>query len=1183
MICGTCAAENPSTHRFCHACGSALTPACAGCGAELVEGHAFCGTCGMRHDAVAAPTVASAVPESVDERRHVSVLFVDLVGFTTLSEDRDPEAVRELLSTYFDHARTIVARYGGTIEKFIGDAVMAVWGTPVALADDAERAVRAGLDLVDAVAAMDEGVPGAPLAARAGVVSGEAAVKLDAVHQGMVAGDVVNTAARVQSAAEPGAVLVDEATRAATSSSIDYRDAGEHLLKGKAEPVRLHRAAEVVAGTGGALRFDGLEAPFLGRDRELRMVKELFHDSAEQSRTRLVLVSGAAGVGKSRIGWEFFKYLDGISQFTWWHVGRCESFGDGLAYGAFVDMVRTRLKVEEGDLDATILDKLRAGLDEFVADPEERQWLLPRLAVLLGVADRLPDGSSAVSGESLFGGWRLFLERLAEQEPVVLVFEDFQNADDGLLEFVQHLLDWSTGVPIFILALTRPELLDERHDLLGHRRNVTPLHVEPLSDEVMASMLDALVRGMPPALRDDLAARAEGLPLFAIETIRMLIDRDQVVPRDGVYVLASPLADVGELGVPPTFQAITAARLDHLPDPVRRLVKDVAVLGLSFTLAEVQQMVTATGSLDPEEVEGLLVDLVRRDVLTMQSDVRASDAGHYRFVQKLMRTVAYETISRRDRKARHLAVAEHLGLRQDAEELSGKIAGHLLSAADAVPEDDDVTDLRRVAARHLGQAGDRNRLLAAHREALRNYQRALEHVDTDAEVARLSELAGQSAYRCGDWEAALAHATEARTIFEALGDSGGTARMAALQGDSLGALDRLDDALAALLPVQTSLGADSSPSDRAALGNAIASTYMGMGNVEDADRWLGITLKEAEAAGAWEVLARAMNVRAQTMLATGQPVMGRALLIGALELGLEHDLASRCAIQTGNLAVLGRHDDLETARRYALEGLEHARRAGSPVDEAWLTGILALIEVEAGRWDQAPVADALERGMLGGQWSRWSALIPAVLLATWQGTDEEGTTDYVTESAEDIQGRVAEHAVGALRAARGGDWSVTLGHAREAVELARSTFLSLADEFPIFWPLGVEAALELGRVEDARELVDVVGTAPLGLRSRLVGALLAVLDARVRAAEGDAGGVEEQFRDGIRRLEEIGHLAQHAKAQLDLAEWLASTDRVGDAQRAAQEAAASCARLGAKPWSERAARLLGVAEGSAVG
>ena len=1114
----------------------------------------------------------------------MSVLFVDLVGFTTLSEDRDPEAVRELLSAYFDEARTIVSRYGGTIEKFIGDAVMAVWGTPVALADDAERAVRAGMDLVDAVAAMGEGSPGAPLAARAGVVSGEAAVKLDAVQQGMVAGDVVNTAARVQSAAEPGTVLVDEATRTATSSSIDYRDAGEHLLKGKADPVRLFRAAEVVAGTGGALRFDGLEAPFLGRDRELRMVKELFHDSAEQSRVRLVLVSGAAGVGKSRIGWEFFKYLDGISQLALWHVGRCESFGDGLAYGAFVSMVRTRLKVDEGDVDATVFAKLRAGLDEFVADAEERQWLLPRLAVLLGVADRLPDGPSAVSGESLFSGWRIFLERLAEREPVVLLFEDFQNADQGLLEFVQHLLDWSSGSPIFILALTRPELLDESNGLMDHRRNVTPLYVEPLSDEVVGDMLDALVGGLPPDLRADLAARAEGLPLFAVETIRMLIDRDQVIPRDGVYVLASPLADVGDLAVPPTFQAITAARLDHLPETVRRLVKDVAVLGLSFTLAEVQQMVTATGSLDPDEVEELLVDLVRRDVLTMQADVRASDAGHYRFVQKLMRTVAYETISRRDRKSRHLAVAEHLDARPDAEEYSGKIAGHLLSAAAAVPEDDEATDLRRTAARHLGQAGDRNRMLAAHREAVRNYERALEHLDADDdEVVRLSELAGRSAYLCGDWQAALAHATRARDLFEQSGDGGGTARMAALQGDSLGALDRLDEALQVMLPVQEDLDDDASPSDRAVLGNAIASNYMVQGDIEEADRWLGITLKEAEAAGAWDVLARAMNVRGQAMIASGQPVLGRALIIAALELGLEHDLASRCAIQYGNLAILARHEDLDGARRHALDGLEHARRAGSLYDEAWLDGVLALIELESGRWDVAPVGEALERGRIGGQSSRWSTLVPAALLATWRGTDEVGTDDYVTESADDIQGRVAEHAVAAIRATRVQDWPVVLDEVGKANDLVQLGLGLRADEFPVFWPLGVEGALALGRVDAARTHVDVVGTTPPGHRTRLISALLNVLDARVRAAEGGVDGVEQQFRDGIRRLEEIGHLPWHAKSQLDLAEWLATTDRRADAQLAAEEAAASCARLGAKPWSERANRLLGVAEETVVG
>jgi len=276
----------------------------------------------------------------VAERRLCSVLFCDVVGFTPLSEARDPEAVRELLSRYFGVARTVISRYGGLVEKFIGDAVMAVWGTPTATEGDAERAVRAALDLVSAVEALgaEAGVPG--LAARAGVVTGVVAVTLGAVGEGMVAGDAVNTAARVQAAAEPGQVLTDAATQRLAGSAVGFADAGEHALKGKAEPARLWRATRVVSAVGGAQRVDGLEAPLTGRDVELRTVKDLFHAAADRRVPRLVLVSGPAGVGKSRLGWEFEKYADGLAAEVWWHRGRCLSYGEGVAFWALAEIVR---------------------------------------------------------------------------------------------------------------------------------------------------------------------------------------------------------------------------------------------------------------------------------------------------------------------------------------------------------------------------------------------------------------------------------------------------------------------------------------------------------------------------------------------------------------------------------------------------------------------------------------------------------------------------------------------------------------------------------------------------------------------------------------------------------------------------------------------------------------------------
>jgi hypothetical protein len=307
------------------------------------------------------------------------------------------------------------------VEKFIGDAVMAVWGTPVAQEDDAERAVRAALDLVAAVTALGEEVGAQELRARAGVLTGQAVANLDAVGQGMVAGDLVNTAARIQAAAEPGSVLVGETTRRASERAVAFEEIGEHALKGKAEPVALYRALRVTAARGGALRSERLEAPFVGRDRELRLVKELFHGSADEQRAQLALVTGIAGIGKSRLAWEFEKYVDGLAMDAFWHRGRCLSYGEGVAYWALAEMVRMRCRILEDEEPESAHQKLRLALEEYILDVDERAWVEPRLAHLLGLEEGAPGDQ-----ENLFSAWRILFERLAEQSPTILVFEDLQ-------------------------------------------------------------------------------------------------------------------------------------------------------------------------------------------------------------------------------------------------------------------------------------------------------------------------------------------------------------------------------------------------------------------------------------------------------------------------------------------------------------------------------------------------------------------------------------------------------------------------------------------------------------------------------------------------------------------------------------------------------------------------------------
>ena len=308
----------------------------------------FCGECGtdLRAGAPAAASEAAEAPTA--ERRLVSILFADLVGFTTLSESRDAEAVRELLNRYFETATQIIGSYGGTVEKFIGDAVMAVWGAPTAFEDDAERAVRSALDLVAAVQAIGTEI-GADLLLRAGVLTGEAAVTLGAANQGMVAGDLVNTASRLQSVAPPGTVLVGESTMQAASGAIAFEPAGEQLLKGKAAPVPAFRALRVVARRGGAGRNEQLEAPFVGRGPELRMLKDFHVATGAERRPRLVSIVGQGGIGKSRLVWEFQKYMDGVTEVVYWHQGRSPAYGEGISFWALAEMVRGRAAITEAD------------------------------------------------------------------------------------------------------------------------------------------------------------------------------------------------------------------------------------------------------------------------------------------------------------------------------------------------------------------------------------------------------------------------------------------------------------------------------------------------------------------------------------------------------------------------------------------------------------------------------------------------------------------------------------------------------------------------------------------------------------------------------------------------------------------------------------------------------------------
>jgi tetratricopeptide (TPR) repeat protein len=700
-------------------------------------------------------------------------------------------------------------------------------------------------------------------------------------------------------------------------------------------------------------------------------------------------------------------------------------------------MLRMRLRIAEGDSDEAIVARLDEGLLRHVPDAEERAWLRPRLAVLLGAEGAVVRGADELSRDSLFAGWRRFLERLAESLPVVLLFEDLQSADTGLLDFVDHLLEWSADRPIFIVGLTRPELHELRPAWSTHRQNASVLSLEPLRAETLERVVDALVDGLPTATRAQLAARAEGVPLFAIETVRMLIDRDIVVPRDGRYVLAGTLDVLDDLDVPPTMQALVAARLDSLSEAERRVVKDVSVLGLSFSPAVAAALERAVGGVPDDQVDGLLAGLARKGILTIRSDARSPEAGQYRFAQKVMRSVAYGTLSRRDRKQRHLAVAAHLVATVDPDDLPGVIASHYLDAADAVPEDPDASELRSTAVLHLERAGQRARLLAASDEAERYFERALAMASSDADRARLAELAGMMLYRNGDAGRALERFRVAEEVHEANGNLTGLATIASLQGDALVDLDRPADALELMTTVHRRLGGEVLDAATARLANGIAIGHTAAGDYDEAMPWLERASTAAEAAGDWDILARSLNVRGVLLLIQGdRPVEGLALVKAALELGLQHDLPTRVVLQCGNLALELLAKDLEQAERYALQGVEHAKRVGDRFTELFAASSLAHVHLAQGAWDRID-EEQLRQQIRGVQSSqRMAHLVVLAGLALWRGDDRAMEAIEVDQTAAvDPSVREQQLILEALLATHRGDLEAAMLAGKQAIDL----------------------------------------------------------------------------------------------------------------------------------------------------
>jgi class 3 adenylate cyclase/tetratricopeptide (TPR) repeat protein len=1098
----------------------------------------------------------------------VSVLFADLVGFTSLSESRDAEEVRDLLSRYFDSCRRLVELYGGVVEKFIGDAVMAVWGTPVAQEDDAERAVRAGLDLVAAVSALGDEVGAPELRARAGVLTGEAAVNLGAVGEGMVAGDLVNTAARIQAAAEPGSVLVGEATRRASERAVAFEAAGEHVLKGKAEPVALYRAVRVMAARGGALRSEGLEAPFVGRERELRLIKELFHASAEQARAQLVQVTGIAGIGKSRLAWEFFKYLDGLAGQVWWHRGRCLAYGEGVAYWALAEMVRTRAQILEGEDLEIAREKLAVCLAEHVPDEGERVWVGPRLANLLGLEER-----ADTDRQDLFAAWRLFFERLADTSPVVLVFEDLQWADGSLLAFVEYLLEWSSSQRLYVLALSRPELAEQDPDFGRTVRNASSIALEPLSEAEMRALLDGYVPGLPEGLKAQVLARAQGVPLYAVETVRMLLDRGLLAQDGAVY---RPTGVIESLEVPESLHALAAARLDGLPAGERLLVQEACVLGKSFSK---QALAALTGRTEVE-LEPLLIRLVRKEVLSLQADPRWPERGQYGFLQELVRQVAYDTLSRRDRKARHLAAVAALEqtFASAEQEVPEVIAAHLIAAAEAAPDDLDAGDIRVRARASLLQAGERAAALAAPEEAQQYVDQAVALAEEEPRVwAELLERAGTLALQAGSTEQARQRLEQALSLYERWADTLAVARAGVALADVDVEEGRLEEAarrLEAALPTLEDAGRSKElAATLAQLGRMRALR----GEREAAVVSLERALRLAEVLGLDEVFVQALNSRAVILIYEERRLEGRLLLEGALAHARACELHAAWGRAANNLGAL-----LEQSERYAdvLALMEEAEA------EARLRGIRELLAVarigsifslvELGRWEEALARTAEADELKAGRATRGEAVMAVPVLC--ERGDLGAAQALLHQHEWQREGEYAEGAAG-FAAIEGR----LLRAQNRPIEALAAAERGLARQAEIggFSNKGargclveaLEAAFELGDLTKVEELLALVDDLQPGELGPSLKAQRARFHARLNSCRGNHKDVDREYRTAHDIFAAHGLSFHHAATQLEHAEWLTGQGRSADAERLLAEARPTFERLEAKPWLERLAAL----------
>jgi class 3 adenylate cyclase/tetratricopeptide (TPR) repeat protein len=1116
---------------------------CPACGKELPGAFPFCPFC-------AAPLEATPGTARVEERKVVSVLFCDLVGFTAASETMDPEDVRARLRPYHELLRERIEAFGGTVEKFVGDAVMAVFGAPVAHEDDAERAVRAGLAILESLALLNETDPALSLSVRVGISTGEALVVVDArpeQGEGFVTGDVVNTASRIQGAAPVGAVAVGAGTYAASERVFEWEQLEPVSLKGKAEPVELWRPLRARARFGTDV-IRGLSTPLVGRDLELLQARTVFDRVAGESTVQLLTVVGEPGVGKSRIVAELFAYIDGLLDVVRWRQGRCLPYGEGITFWALGEIVKAHAGVFESDPP----DEARAKLERVLPESDDAPWLRARLLPLLGI-----EAGPPVSRDESFTAWRRFLETIADEGPAVLVFEDIHWADEALLAFLEHFADWAQGVPLLVVCTARPELYEKHATWGAGLKNATTVSLSPLSDADTSKLVSALLQQavLPAETQQLLLERAGGNPLYAEEFVRMLRDRElldaQGRLRGGV-----------EIAFPESLHALIAARLDTLPPDRKTLLQDAAVIGKVFWSGAVAEM----GRLDRRDVELALHDLGRKELVRPFRQSSMEGEQEFGFWHALVRDVAYGQVPRAQRAAKHVKAAAWLERKagervEDIAEVLAYHTGEAIALAEATGDSALAAELGPAALRYALLAGERALGLDTSK-ALDLLQRALELAGVDApEYPTVLLRWATAAEQAGDLPGAADALERAAAAYRERDHVEGTA-----------------SALASLSMVRYYLG---DPRHLAIAEEAVAllESQPGPALVEAIDRMAGSYLVMGSNREALAAANRALKLAA----ALGLPEPARALgfrgtarCILADREGLD-DLERAQAILLGEGQ--GRDATIAAFNRAAMTtdiegpvaGLTAFDKVVSLAESRGITSVASgtrgtciSLLVEAGRLEEA------------------LARAPATLAdieATANAIVLQATRASVARAMVEmgLDSEARELAEAALRDARASAnpaffSGVAAVAARTQIagganDEARSLLAEIAGQsvqletggITVSLPLLVRCAVLVGDVELAERLCSDVE--PLSVAHH---AALAISQAQVEETRGELGLAAAIFREAATRFDALGAGLEHAHALLGQGRCLAA---LGDpaADQALREARHLFAAMGAHP------------------